>query len=290
LIVGAPGPNGRTAQRTDPKGVSDLKVRLASAVVLGPLVLLAAYLGGFVFLLLVLAAGFLFLLEWLTITGTAKRSLASFAGHVTVAGVGLLFAFGLPALALAGIAAGAVAVLTLSGFDRAGRWAAEGTLYSAGAVYALLAVRATENGPLFVFFLLIVVWATDIFAYFAGRSIGGPKLWPRVSPKKTWSGAIGGLTAAVILASGLVMLVGETNVWPWALLAAILSAVSQAGDLLESAIKRRFDVKDSGGLIPGHGGIMDRVDGLVAAAIAAVLLGLLAGGTIADPISGLALG
>jgi len=289
-MMADPGPGGRSDQRADQKSGSDLKVRLASAVVLGPLVLLAAYLGGFVFLLLVLAAGFLFLLEWLTITGTAKRSFVSAAGHATVAGVGILFAFGAPAMALAAILAGSGAVLALSGFDRAGRWAAEGTLYSAGAVYALLAVRATESGPLFVFFLLIVVWATDVFAYFAGRSIGGPKLWPRVSPKKTWSGAIGGLTAAVILATGLVMIAGETQVWPWVGLAIFLSAVSQAGDLLESAIKRRFDVKDSGGLIPGHGGIMDRVDGLVAAAIAAVLMGILAGGSIADPISGLALG
>ncbi|GGB60380.1 phosphatidate cytidylyltransferase [Roseibium aquae] len=289
MNASGPAHNGHSGG-AKPKSASDLKLRLASAVVLGPLVLAAAYQGGLIFVLVVLAAGLLFLLEWLTMTGTAKMSVVSTVGFSTVLAVGVLYTQGFPAAALLSVCAGAGLVLVLSGFDRAGRWAAEGTVYSALAVYALLASRATAEGAFFLFFLLIVVWATDIFAYFTGRSLGGPKLWRRVSPNKTWSGAIGGLIAAVVLSAALALVYGQGQIWKWVALAVFLSAVSQAGDLLESAIKRRFAVKDSGGLIPGHGGIMDRVDGLVAAAIAAVVIGLVAGGSIADPISGLGLG
>ena len=129
-------------------------------------------------------------------------------------------------------------------------------------------------------FLFAVVWATDIAAYFVGRAIGGPKLMPQVSPKKTWSGAIGGThrrrsLAAVAVAkfAGLDGLVRDR-----ASLAVVLSVVAQAGDLFESALKRRFGAKDSSQLIPGHGGLMDRLDGFVAAAVLAALIGLLRGG------------
>ena len=132
-----------------------------------------------------------------------------------------------------------------------------------------------------VLFILVVVWATDIAAYFAGRGIGGPKLWPRVSPKKTWSGALGG-TAAALVAGGLVVaLSGIGGFVTGAALAVPLSIAAQAGDLFESAVKRKFGVKDSGTIIPGHGGVLDRVDGLFgAAALAWLLAGLGLGGGI----------
>jgi phosphatidate cytidylyltransferase len=123
-----------------------------------------------------------------------------------------------------------------------------------------------------VLFVIFIVWATDVAAYFGGRSFGGPKLWPRVSPKKTWSGATTGLFAA-LCAGGLTA--GLTGAGDWrlgVLIAAPLSVISQLGDLLESALKRRFGVKDSGHVIPGHGGVLDRLDGLFAAAALALLM------------------
>jgi phosphatidate cytidylyltransferase len=124
-----------------------------------------------------------------------------------------------------------------------------------------------------VLFLFLVVWASDIGAYMAGRALGGPKLWPAVSPNKTWSGAAGGLLAAILVALGtaLVFTPGASTVAVVAV-AALLGVASQAGDLLESAIKRHFDVKDSSRLIPGHGGLLDRLDGVLAAAPVAALL------------------
>lgn len=140
---------------------------------------------------------------------------------------------------------------------------------------------------MFLIFLLVVVWTTDISAYFIGRVLGGPKLWRRISPNKTWSGAIGGLVFAIAAGVVQALVTGQGQIVAWAAFAAFLSIASQAGDLFESAIKRRFDVKDSSRLIPGHGGIMDRVDGLVAAAIAAAILGFLSGGALLQPMAGL---
>jgi phosphatidate cytidylyltransferase len=135
--------------------------------------------------------------------------------------------------------------------------------------------------------LFAVVWVTDIAAYFAGRMIGGPKLWPRVSPKKTWSGAVVGTIAAV--AAGLAVVAVVAGAQPWPALAAVclvLSIASQAGDLAESALKRRFGAKDAGKLILGHGGLMDRLDGFIAAAVVAALIGV-ARGDVSAPAAGL---
>ena len=117
----------------------------------------------------------------------------------------------------------------------------------------------------------------DSGGYFAGKGIGGPKLWPRVSPKKTWAGAVGGFAASLVVATGFVAL-GSGKVTPILLLGAMLSIASQLGDLFESAVKRRFGVKDSSQIIPGHGGLLDRLDGFVAAVVLAAILGFLRGG------------
>jgi phosphatidate cytidylyltransferase len=126
-------------------------------------------------------------------------------------------------------------------------------------------------------FVLLIVWVTDIGGYFAGRGIGGPKLWPRVSPKKTWAGAIGGFTASLVVGAGFAAF-GLGKALPMLLLGAILSIASQLGDLFESAVKRRFGVKDSSHIIPGHGGLLDRLDGFVAAVVLAAIFGFLRGG------------
>ncbi|MEM9634702.1 MAG: phosphatidate cytidylyltransferase [Pseudomonadota bacterium] len=273
-----------------PKKLSDLWLRLISAVILGPLVLLITYWGGVPYKLLILVAAILFLWEWFTITGTPERSLTALAGFLSLILLSVFDYLSMPLGGFAVLIAGTIATFAFGGFSRTGRWAAEGVLYSGLALYALLSVREGSNGLLFSFFLLIVIWATDIFAYFTGRALGGPKLWKKVSPKKTWSGAVGGLVISTLLGAIVAYSAGAQSLVSWVLLAAALSVVSQAGDLLESAIKRRFDVKDSSRLIPGHGGIMDRIDGLVAAAIFAVVIGLISGGSFSDPIAGLGLG
>ena len=146
---------------------------------------------------------------------------------------------------------------------------------------ALIASIAVRFDPVWGFtalmFVLLIVWVTDIGGYFAGRGIGGPKLWPRVSPKKTWAGAIGGFAASVAVAAGFAAFgLGKTG--PILLLGALLSIASQFGDLFESAVKRRFGVKDSSHIIPGHGGLLDRLDGCVAAIMLAAFFGFLRGG------------
>jgi phosphatidate cytidylyltransferase len=158
-------------------------------------------------------------------------------------------------------------------------WVAGSLPYAAVIALAPVALRAdTEMGLLAVIFLYAVVWSTDIAGYFVGRAVGGPKLMPSVSPKKTWSGAIGGLMAAVAVAVAAAHYGGLTGWLYVALVAVALSVVAQAGDLFESWLKRRFGAKDSSHLIPGHGGLMDRLDGFVAAAALAALIGLWRGG------------
>jgi phosphatidate cytidylyltransferase len=157
-------------------------------------------------------------------------------------------------------------------------WAALGGCYASAALIASVAVRFDQVwGFTALMFVLLIVWVTDIGGYFAGRGIGGPKLWPRISPKKTWAGAIGGFAASLVVASGFAAFgLGKTG--PMLLLGAVLSIASQLGDLFESAVKRRFGVKDSSHIIPGHGGLLDRLDGYVAAIVAAAIFGLLQGG------------
>lgn len=161
-------------------------------------------------------------------------------------------------------------------------------LRAAGLVYILLAGAALlwlrlgpSAGRANVLIVLAIVWAGDVGAYLVGRCIGGPRLAPRISPGKTWSGAIGGLLAAV--AAGLAtahFVQNATVAWQAILAAACLAIVAQAGDLLESYVKRRLEVKDSSQLIPGHGGLLDRLDALMAACLLAALLALTIGGGV----------
>ena len=158
-------------------------------------------------------------------------------------------------------------------------WKVAGIFYAGVLLMAPLILRRdAELGFLTIMLLFAVVWTTDVFAYFAGRAIGGPKLMPAVSPKKTWSGAVVGTAGAMIAAVLVANLFGSFNRTAIAGIALLLSVVSQLGDLLESWIKRRFGAKDASQLIPGHGGVMDRLDGFWAAALVACLIGLLRGG------------
>jgi phosphatidate cytidylyltransferase len=156
-----------------------------------------------------------------------------------------------------------------------------GVPYLGLACVALVWLReATGAGRANVITLLLIVWASDIGAYVAGRAVGGPKLAPRISPGKTVSGAIGGLLAAMAVGVFAALHTGINPPWRSALLAMLVGCIAQAGDLFESALKRRFGVKDSGRLIPGHGGALDRLDALIAAAPFAALLALILGGGV----------
>lgn len=160
-------------------------------------------------------------------------------------------------------------------------WGIAGGLYIGLAIYALWWLRLDpEWGRVNLIWLVVVVWATDIGGYVFGRALGGPKLARAISPNKTWSGFFGGMALAVGCGFGVLAGFDIDAGLPVALLAAVISAVSQSGDLLESAMKRRFQVKDSGNLIPGHGGILDRVDGLMAASAALALLNMGAGSNV----------
>jgi len=176
------------------------------------------------------------------------------------------------------LAMGTLAAAALAPAERR-TWVAGGVPYAGALGVAPIVLRSDgEAGFLAMIFLFAIVWATDIVAYFVGRGIGGPKLMPQVSPKKTWSGALGGTVAAVFAALAMAKAAALTGWFAIAMLAIILSVVAQGGDLFESFLKRRFGAKDSSHLIPGHGGLMDRLDGFVTASVVAALIGLARGG------------
>jgi phosphatidate cytidylyltransferase len=166
-------------------------------------------------------------------------------------------------------------------------WALAGVLYAALLFIAPVILRADLGyGIAAILFLFAIVWTTDIAGYFVGRAVGGPKLAPSISPKKTWSGAIAGLLGSVVIVALAARYVSDMRVVPLLGVTVLLSIFSQAGDLGESALKRHFNVKDSSQIIPGHGGVMDRLDGFWAAAVCAAIIGLARGG-FAEPAKGL---
>ncbi len=254
----------------------NLLTRIVAAAVLIPLAVAIAYAGGWLWTALVTLAAIGLFLEWLTVVGLAGATRASVSGVVALAVAGLCLAIGRIDAALIVLALGLVVAVSMSPERR--NWVAAGFLYAAAAEIASVLVRLDPvKGFAALMFVLLIVWVTDSGGYFAGRGIGGPKLWPKVSPKKTWAGAAGGFAASLAVAIGFAAF-GLGNTGPLLLLAAVLSVVSQLGDLFESAVKRRFGVKDSSHIIPGHGGLMDRLDGFVAAVVVAALFGFLRGG------------
>jgi phosphatidate cytidylyltransferase len=257
-------------------GSSNLVMRVVAALVLAPVTIAIAWFGGWPWLWLVTAAAGLIYVEWLMIVGAVRERALVTTGLLAVAAAGLCLMAGLTAPALGVLAAGIVVLAALARGQRP--WVAGGLVYAGLAMVAAILVRAdAEFGFLALVFVLLVVWGADIGGYFAGRAIGGPKLWPRVSPKKTWAGAIGGLALSLAAAAAIAAL-GFGRLVPLLVLGGVLSVVSQLGDLFESAVKRRFGVKDSSQIIPGHGGLMDRLDGFVAAIVVAAVIGFARGG------------
>jgi phosphatidate cytidylyltransferase len=299
--VNTPNNQGRGRDRAEDRGdggtvapegaARNFRRRVASAAVLAPLVIAATYFGGWAFVVLCALAATAVLWEWTMLVARKPepRIIAPGLAALVVA-TGLVGATE-PTAAIAAIGVGTLLVGGLVAFwpgcELPPFWAAGGVIY-AGVV--LLSPTLLRNdlqwGFQALLFLFAVVWATDIFAYLIGRGVGGPLLWPRVSPNKTWSGAIGGLFGGVAAGIAVAYASGGTRAAIAGVLALVLSMLAQAGDLFESAVKRRFGVKDTSHLIPGHGGVMDRLDGFLVAALAAVLIGILRQG-VAAPARGL---
>ena len=252
-------------------------LRVASALVLAPLAIGAAWVGGWPFVLFWTVAAVGILWEWMRLVDADRHRLPFLVGACAIVASAVLLGSGQGPAAILAVALGGLGAAAIARF-RQPAWIAGGVLYAGAAMVAPALLRADAGFGLFVIVLLFaVVWTTDILGYFVGRAVGGPKLAPSISPKKTWSGAAAGTSAAFVVAM-LVAKYGGGNPLLVGCVALVLSVVSQAGDLFESKIKRRFDAKDSSGLIPGHGGLMDRLDGFVAAASAAALIGVLRGG------------
>ena len=248
-----------------PRANSELKLRVASALVLGALILLVTLWGGWPFRLVWILVAGLVAYEWLAIIGRGNAIPAGIG--VIVAGLALTYSPASPA-ALAGTAAAAALLGALATPFVRSRLALElcGVAYALAFALVTPALRDLPGiGLALILWSFAVVWLTDIAAYFTGRKLGGPKLMPAVSPKKTWSGAIGGAVAGMV--GGYLVwrlmpsLQGVTAAGPVVAASLAGSIVSQAGDLFESSLKRRFDAKDSSKLIPGHGGFLDRLDG-----------------------------
>jgi phosphatidate cytidylyltransferase len=250
----------------------DLGIRVLSAAVLVPLALAAIWLGAAPFVALVGLGAVGLGAEWVALCHETWRRPA---GWLVIVSLGLAVAAAGGVSAASGLViAGASAALAL--VRRRPRLGG-GILYIALATIALVWLRADpEAGRGNILFLMLTVWASDVGAYLAGRLIGGAKLAPLISPGKTWSGAAGGLLAAIAVGAGAARLGGGGTLHA-GLVAALLGIIAQGGDLFESFLKRRFGVKDSGHLIPGHGGLLDRLDGVLTAAPMAAALALILG-------------
>jgi len=262
-------------------------MRALSALVLGPLVLGVVYAGGWLFFAAVALGAVLAVREWVRMIapGPLGRSF-----HLSCAAIGLVLGIDVLAGPVWGLAAAFGLSLVmglvpgggsegLRGNDRL--VAAFGIPYVGLSCVTLIWLRGDPRiGLILIVFLFLTVWANDIGAYIVGRAIGGPRLAPSISPAKTWAGFYGGVVAGALVGGAVALAWGSGAPLVAAALGAVLAVVGQGGDLFESAIKRRYNVKDSGGLIPGHGGVLDRIDGLMAAAPVLALFQALFGASL----------
>lgn len=253
-----------------------LRKRVVSAVVLAPPVLAALIAGPPYSDILIVAAAAVLAWEW---SGIVLRD-RGVAGWLLIpllaasVAAGSFVSLDLVVLGVLGAAAlGGLAARLECGSMTSALWLGGGVIYLAPPCLALLLLRREEpEGLLFVVFVVLTVWAADIGGYFFGKGIGGKKLMPSVSPNKTWAGLYGGMAAAAVTGATVSLLFSEADFIGAAVLGAGIAVIDQIGDLFESAIKRRFGRKDASGLIPGHGGLLDRVDGLMPAALVVMLL------------------
>lgn len=254
-------------------GASELQQRVVSGLAIAAIALVVLYWSPRAFAILIVVVAAAMSWEWGRLVRGTPGDTATIVHIAAIAIAGALTAFGIAGLGVAATIVGAIAISALLVGSGQAQLSGAGVLYTGLPVVALGWLRGDEPlGFLAALFLLTIVAATDIAAYAAGRLIGGPKLWPAVSPNKTWSGLAGGIVSAGIVGALFPLLFGSGSVGWLAVLALVLAAIAQAGDLLESALKRQFGVKDAGHALPGHGGFMDRMDGLVTASVAAALI------------------
>lgn len=253
----------------------EVVLRLASALVLAALALGATLYSPWSFLVLVMVGGGLAAWEWGHLTRGNGFDATALISAVTVAAVAVLVALGQPDLAALILAAASVAIFVTTPARSEAAWSLAGLLYVALPAAALIWLRSDVTlGALALVYLFAVAWTTDTASYGAGRLIGGPKLAPRISPRKTWSGfVVGALTPALVGLAFAAALKSTSAAW-LALVSVALALACQAGDLTESWVKRRFGAKDMSQIIPGHGGLLDRVDGLLFAAMLAAVIAL----------------
>lgn len=258
---------------------SELRLRVISSVVLATVALLSAWVGGWFLALVWLGASIAVVSEWITITKVEPGRPVAIVAALGLAATQFSWVLAPRSFSLVALIAAALALAVMCRSIRDRGWAVLGLLYAAPIAVIPVHFRFENAAGIWpLLWMFGVVWSTDVAAYFVGRAVGGPKLWPAVSPNKTWSGFVGGLIGAVI-AGTAVAAFGNSQVRfeiadaiAISGLSVLASVASQGGDLAESAMKRHFGVKDSGSLIPGHGGFMDRLDGFAAVAILLCLL------------------
>jgi phosphatidate cytidylyltransferase len=269
--------------------------RILSSLALAPLAIAAAYLpdvyapvGFWLFGIFWLIAAAAVWWEWTTLVSGPGNRLVFALGATTLSLAMIVAEMRMPRTSTMLVVLGALAIGVFARADRRS-WAMGGLLYAGAVLAAPIALRRdVQLGFIAILFLFAVVWATDILGYFVGRALGGRKLAPRISPGKTWSGAAGGTIAAILAGIAVAQYAGINHVAAIAVLSLLLSVAAQAGDLFESGVKRRFGTKDASRLIPGHGGLMDRLDGFAAAALVAAVIGITRGG-LETPAHGLLL-
>ena len=249
---------------------SNLRLRMIASVAMIAVASVALVIGDIAFWLLTVVIALFMMAEWSDLQHAAPRTkrLAQFALSVPLATMAptWLIIEARPFFTLGLLVGAAFFVAIVTRLPQL----ALGVVYCGLPVLALVTLRAEPAGLLLAFWTMSLVWACDIGAYFAGRSIGGPKLAPRLSPNKTWAGLIGGTLAAGML--GMVLHLAADLPAGLAIFSPLLAVLSQTGDLYESWLKRRAGVKDSGNILPGHGGVLDRLDGLVPVAPVAALI------------------
>lgn len=252
----------------------ELRLRIVSGVAIAVIAFAMLYWSSAAFIVLTFLVAAAMSWEWghMVRDDVPDSALVAHIAVVLIAAV--LVVNGMTGWAVAAAFAGAAVVAALSAGSGSAQLSGAGVLYTALPLVALGWLRSDEPlGFLATLYVVLAVAVTDIAAYVSGRTIGGPKLWPAISPNKTWSGLLGGITAAALTGLLFAFFTGTGSPGWLAGLGLAIGLVAQCGDLGESALKRHFGVKDSGGLIPGHGGFMDRMDGLVTASILAALIG-----------------
>jgi phosphatidate cytidylyltransferase len=252
---------------------SDFTTRLTSGLAMGAIAALFTFTGVFPFTVLVVAVTGVLSWEWGRLAHGGEGDAVIAVQIATVALAAVLAAFEKVGLGLVILPIGAILALVLS-LGRNSIFSALGVFYAGLPAVALIWLRSDATlGLIAVVYLILIVVASDTAGFLFGRLIGGAKLWPALSPNKTWAGVLGALAVSAIVGAAFALVLADASPLRLAGIGCLLSLLAQAGDLFESAVKRRFGAKDASTLIPGHGGVMDRVDGLAAVASAAGLMG-----------------